>query len=234
MTMAVTYYTGDVVRALPGDGKRYQVAHAELCVTAAPRRLFDALRVCLRTEHVRRCSRRAGSLLAWLLIASPLAAQVSVAPSSVEPAAFERLALRVANPDASPVTHVRFGLPDVLTVLGVDAPSGWNWRLTAGTDTSATLVEWSGDSIPRGAFREFAVLVRLASDVRDVTLVMPVEVTHVDGHTVTWTRGGDSRPPTVAIRATTGLSVRGAVALAGGALGVAALALVLALHRRAG
>jgi uncharacterized protein YcnI len=161
-----------------------------------------------------------------------LAAQVSVAPASVEPAAFERLALRVANPDSSPVTRVRLEIPDVLTVLGVDAPAGWTWRLTAGTDTSAAAVEWWGDSLPRGAFREFALLARPASDVRDITLVFPVWVEHADGRTVRWTRGGDARPPTVSMRATTGLSGRGAVALAGGALGLAALALVIALHRR--
>jgi uncharacterized protein YcnI len=170
----------------------------------------------------------------WSLIPAFAAAQVAVAPSSVEPAAFERLALRVANPDSSPVTRVRLEIPDVLTVLGVDAPAGWAWRLAAGTDTSAAAVEWFGDSLPQGAFREFPVLVRPGSDVRDITLVFPVWVEHADGRTIGWTRGGDARPPTVSIRATTGLSVRGAVALAGGAIGLAALALVLALHRRAG
>jgi len=172
--------------------------------------------------------------LLWCMGPALLAAQVSVAPSTVEPAAFERLALRVANPDPSPVTRVRLEIPDVLTVLGVDAPQGWAWLLTPGSDTSAAFIVWSGDSLPQGAFREFALLVRPASDVRDITLVFPASVEHADGRTVTWTRGGDARPPTVSIRATTGLSVRGVVALAGGALGVAALALMLALHRRAG
>lgn len=175
-----------------------------------------------------------GCALLWCVGPAPLTAQVSVAPSSVAPAAFERLALRVANPEPSPVTRVRLEIPDVLTVLGVDAPHGWFGRLVAGTDTSAAAVEWSGDSLAQGAFREFAVLVRPASDVRDITLVFPVRLEHADGRALAWTRGGDARPPTVSIRATTGLSVRGAVALAGGALGVAALALVLALHRRAG
>jgi len=165
---------------------------------------------------------------------APLAAQVSLAPASVEPAAFERLALRVANPDASPVTRVRMEVPDVLTVLGVDAPAGWTWSLVAGTDTSATAVEWSAGTLEQGAFREYAVLVRAGSDVRDITLVFPVWVEHADGRGVSWTRGGDARPPTVSIRATTGLSPLGVVALAGGALGVAALALALALHRRGG
>ena len=172
------------------------------------------------------------SAVVWNIGLAPLAGQVSVAPSSIEPAAFERLALRVANPDSSPVTLVQMEIPDVLTVLGVDAPPGWDWRLAAATDTSAAAIEWSGGSLAQGAFREFAVLARLASDVRDITLVFPVRVEHADGRAVTWTRGGDARPPAVSIRATTGVSARGAVALAGGALGVAALSLALALHRR--
>jgi Uma2 family endonuclease len=37
MAMAVTYYTADLVRALPDDGQRYEVVHGELLVTPAPR-----------------------------------------------------------------------------------------------------------------------------------------------------------------------------------------------------
>jgi Uma2 family endonuclease len=37
MAMAVTYYTAEMVRALPDDGKRYEVVHGELLVTPAPR-----------------------------------------------------------------------------------------------------------------------------------------------------------------------------------------------------
>jgi Uma2 family endonuclease len=37
MGMAVTYYTADLVRALPDDGRRYEVVHGELLVTSAPR-----------------------------------------------------------------------------------------------------------------------------------------------------------------------------------------------------
>jgi len=35
--VAPTYYTADMVRALPDDGKRYEVVHGELLVTPAPR-----------------------------------------------------------------------------------------------------------------------------------------------------------------------------------------------------
>lgn len=37
MAMAVTYYTAELVRALPDDGNRYEVVHGELLVTPAPR-----------------------------------------------------------------------------------------------------------------------------------------------------------------------------------------------------
>ncbi|MBE0591576.1 MAG: Uma2 family endonuclease [Gemmatimonadales bacterium] len=37
MGMAVTYYSADMVRALPDDGRRYEVVHGELLVTPAPR-----------------------------------------------------------------------------------------------------------------------------------------------------------------------------------------------------
>jgi Uma2 family endonuclease len=55
MGMAVTYYTADLVRALPDDGRRYEVVHGELLVTPAPRawhqeivtRLLVALRAYL-------------------------------------------------------------------------------------------------------------------------------------------------------------------------------------------
>jgi Uma2 family endonuclease len=34
---AMTFYTADMVRALPDDGKRYETVHGELLVTPAPR-----------------------------------------------------------------------------------------------------------------------------------------------------------------------------------------------------
>ena len=60
MGMAVTYYTADLVRALPDDGRRYEVVHGELLVTPAPRhvhqrivtRLVTALSRYLETEPV--------------------------------------------------------------------------------------------------------------------------------------------------------------------------------------
>jgi Uma2 family endonuclease len=55
---APTYYTAEMVRALPEDGNKYEVVHGELLVTPAPRmwheelwaRVFEALRAYVRTE----------------------------------------------------------------------------------------------------------------------------------------------------------------------------------------
>ncbi len=61
MGMALpTFYTADMVRALPDDGKRYETVHGELLVTPAPQawhqeivgRLYEALRVYLRHNAV--------------------------------------------------------------------------------------------------------------------------------------------------------------------------------------
>ena len=60
MGMAVTYYTADMVRALPDDGQRYEVVHGELLLTPAPRawhqeivgRLFERVRQYLRGQRI--------------------------------------------------------------------------------------------------------------------------------------------------------------------------------------
>src|SRR5213083_1003853 len=57
---APTYYTADMVRALPDDGNRYEVVHGELLVTPSPRlwhqtlvgRLYSALEGYLRDQPV--------------------------------------------------------------------------------------------------------------------------------------------------------------------------------------
>jgi len=38
---ALTYYTADMVRALPDDGQRYEVVHGELLVTPSPRAIHQ-------------------------------------------------------------------------------------------------------------------------------------------------------------------------------------------------
>jgi len=72
MGMATTtYYTADMVRALPEDGNRYETVHGELLVTPAPRplhqlalhRLHLALGTYLERERVGRTS--PGATTSW-------------------------------------------------------------------------------------------------------------------------------------------------------------------------
>lgn len=171
------------------------------------------------------------TLLALCLPASAHA-QVALTPPALEPGAFERLALRVANPAPSPVVQVRLVVPEAVAVLGVDAPPPWTGRLIPATDSTPQVVEWAGGELAPGAFREFALFTRLAADVRRADLVFPVHLTRRDGSTVAWRRGGEGAPLIVGVRGTTTVSTWGATALAGAAAGLALLALVLALHGR--
>jgi len=167
-----------------------------------------------------------------LALPLPARAQVALTPPALEPGAFERLALRVANAAPSPVVHVRLVVPDAVAVLGVDAPPGWTGRLIPVTDSTPQAVEWTGGELPTGGFREFAVFARLAADVRRADLVFLLQLTRLDGSTVSWRRGGEGAPLIVGVRGTTTVSTWGATALAGAAAGLAMLALVLALYRR--
>ncbi len=178
-----------------------------------------------------RCSAY-GLLMLALVLPLSVQAQVALTPPTLEPGAFERLALRVANAAPSPVVRVRLVVPEAVAVLGVDAPAAWAGRLVPATDSTPQAVDWAGGELPTGGFREFAVFARLAADVRRADLVFLLELTRLDGSTVAWRRGGEGAPLILGVRGTTTVSTWGATALAGAAAGLAMLALVLALHRR--
>lgn len=162
-----------------------------------------------------------------------LAAQVVLDPPSVTPAAFERFAFRVVNQSDTPTVALRVTIPEAVQVLGVGAPPGWMARLQPATDAAAPIIEWAGGRIDPGGFTEFAFLGRVAADARPGSeLIFPVRLTRANGSSVDWAWGGEGRPPTVTIRGTAVVSPAGAFALAGGAVGLAILALVLALTRR--
>ncbi len=162
-----------------------------------------------------------------------LPAQVVLDPPSVTPAAFERFAFRVANQSDTPTVAVRVTVPEAIQVLGVGAPPGWTAQLRPASDTAAPVIEWSGGQVAPGAFYEFTFLGRVAADARPGSeLIFPVRLTRAGGSTVDWAWGGAGRPPTVAIRGTAIVSPAGAFALAGAAVGLSILALVLALVRR--
>ena len=80
---APTYYTADMVRALPDDGNRYETVHGELLVTPAPRLLHQE--VVMRLAVALRAS-TAGSGIGHVL-ASP--ADISWGPDTlVQPDVF--------------------------------------------------------------------------------------------------------------------------------------------------
>ena len=65
MGMAVpVYYSADMVRALPDDGKRYETVHGELLVTPAPKHVGVVVLQCDLNRHRHR---------ATLLLEAPLA-----------------------------------------------------------------------------------------------------------------------------------------------------------------
>jgi uncharacterized protein YcnI len=162
-----------------------------------------------------------------------LGAQVVLDPQSVTPAAFERFAFRVVNQSDTPTMAVRVTVPEAIQVLGVNAPAGWTARLTPATDSAAPVIEWSGGRLERGAFDEFAFLGRVAADAKPGSeLIFPVRLTRASGATADWAWGGEARPPTVSIVGITNVSAAGAFALAGAAIGLSILAVVLALARK--
>jgi len=163
----------------------------------------------------------------------PLLLQVSIRPLSVVPAQHERIALRVVNPSDTPLVAVRIEVPSVLTVLGLDEPPGWTARLIPATDTTAQAIVWSGGALHRLEFREFAFLARPAADAKTLPLVFPVRLHRADGAVRVWGPGGIAPAPTIEISTATGITNGAAFALGAAGVGLALLALTLALRRPA-
>src|SRR5712691_5944488 len=111
------------------------------------------------------------SLLLSLASASDVAAQVSIHPGTVQPAAWERFAIRVFNQTDTPTVAVRVEVPEAIAILGVDAGRMWPFKTIAATDSTPQRIEWRGGQLIRGEFREFAFLGRLKADARQEDLV---------------------------------------------------------------
>jgi uncharacterized protein YcnI len=173
-------------------------------------------------------------ILSCCVTPGTLEAQVQLHPSRVSPAAWERFALRVVNQTDTATVAVRVSIPEKVAVLGVEPLEGWAFEIIPATDSTPQAVEWSGDSLLAGEFREFAFLGRLAGDAQKRELVFPVRLTKANGSVVEWTRGrrGAGLPPVVNVVGGAAITVWGAVGLAGGAVGIAILALALAIAAR--
>lgn len=176
-----------------------------------------------------------GVLCTLAVFSDPLSAQVAVAPAATTPAAWERFAVRVVNGADTAITSVRVAVPAAVTVLGVEPPPGWTFTVQPATDSTPLTVAWTGGTVARGEFREFVFLGRVAGDARQRQLVFPVALARTGGDTVDWAgQPGMRRPaPRVSIVGPTRLSIRGTLAVAGGAVAIALVALALALAARA-
>lgn len=165
--------------------------------------------------------------VSWALHASAVEAQVTIHPRSTTPAAWERFAVQVVNHADTAVVTVEVAVPDAITILGVETPVGWSAQTVPGTETTAQLVRWTDGVVAPGAYREFAFLGRVIGDARQRSLVFPVIVTRADGSRF------EEQRLRVSVVGRTQLSVRGVTAIAGTALGISILALVVALatHR---
>lgn len=160
-----------------------------------------------------------------------LSAQVVIQPATVTAGAITRYAVEVANLRDVAVAQVRVELPPALTVLGVDAPTGWTARFVPATDTSPQAVEWSGAALAPHDLREYAFLARLTGAAQQHLLVFPVRLRGTDGRTTDWQGAGSAPAPVVQIAGGVGVTSGGAFALAAGAFGIALLAIGLAVKR---
>ncbi len=181
------------------------------------------------------------SLQQFALIAATFAiatstayAQIDLVPKTAQPTIWERFTLRVINQREPATVEVVLVVPEVVAVLGVQAPSSaWKFEVIAPTDSTPQMIRWTGGSVGQGSFDEFAFLGRIPGDARSKELVFPVTLRREDGSETQWSRlRGEGVAPVVQIVGTTSVTPWGAVGLAGGAFGIAVIALALAVSAR--
>jgi uncharacterized protein YcnI len=173
--------------------------------------------------------------LVALLLAAPVNAQVAIAPSTTQPASWERFSLRVINQTDTPTVTVRLEVPAAISVLGVEPLQNWIFETGAVPDSGPTVITWRGGSVRRGEFGEFVFLGRLKGDARQEDLVFPVRIERANGSVVEWRhgRGADYAAPRVEVAGTVRMSGSAPVFLSVLAMGIALVAVVLAIAARA-
>ena len=161
-------------------------------------------------------------------------AQIDLVPKTAQPTIWERFTLRVINQRDLATVEVELVVPEIVAVLGVQAPSSaWAFEVIAPTDSTPQVIRWTGGSVGQGSFDEFVFLGRIPGDARSKELVFPVTLRRVDGSETHWSRlSGEAVAPVVQIVGTTSVTPWGAVGLAGGAFGISVLALALAVSAR--
>ena len=176
-------------------------------------------------------------LLLLFAVSAPASAraQVAVHPMTTTPAAWERFALRIINQTDTSTVAVRIEVPEALGILGVEADPAWTFRVIPQTDSTAAAIEWTGGAVGRGEFREFAFQGRVQADAKQNDLVLPVRITRANGSVVEWRNypGRDYAAPRVRVVGTVSVSGRGAMMMAGVAVGISLLTLIIVLGGRA-
>jgi len=171
------------------------------------------------------------------VLAGPAAAQVMVSPQVTTPASWERYAIRVINQTDTATVSVRVEVPEIIFLLGVEPKAGWTVQVIPATDSTRQAVSWTGGSVTRGQFSEFAILGRLDPNAKREPLGFPVRIQRANGSVVEW-RGRFGEPyaaPRVEIKGSVAISQSGAIAMAasGIALGILAIIIAVALGTRA-
>ena len=170
------------------------------------------------------------------LAVSPAAAQVAVNPVITTPAAWERFSVRVINQTDTPTVAVRVEVPAAVMVLGVEPKSGWTFQVVPSVDSGPAVITWTGGSIRKGEYGEFPFLGRLEAQARQEELVFPVRIQRANGSAAEWRRprGEPYEAPRVEIAGTVRVSPAGQLVMAGAAIGIAILALVVAIANKTG
>jgi uncharacterized protein YcnI len=173
--------------------------------------------------------------LALILSALPARAQVAIDPMTTTPAAWERFGLRIINQTDTPTVMVRVEVPSAAMVLGVERKAGWTFETSQLPDSGPTVITWRGGSVERGEFGDFPFLARLKADARQQDLVFPVRIERANGSVVEWRgrQGQDYAAPRVQVAGTVRVSPTGSLMLASLAMGLAIVALIVAIARGA-
>lgn len=170
-------------------------------------------------------------LLVATLAAAPAAAQVAVSPQVTTPAEWERYSIRVINQTDTATVAVRVEVPEVIQILGVEPRPGWVVQTQPATDTTRQSISWTGGSVTRGQFGEFAFLGRLEANAKKGDMTFPVRIERANGSVVEWRRrpGEPYAAPRVNIAGSVSISQTGSIAMAGAAVGLAIIAIILAI-----
>ncbi|MSR06035.1 MAG: DUF1775 domain-containing protein [Gemmatimonadetes bacterium] len=168
-----------------------------------------------------------------LLIGAPaaLCAQVSVSPNVTTPAAWERFAIRVINQTDTATVAVRVEVPEIIMLLGVQPKPGWTVQTVPATDSTPNVITWTGGTVAKGQFDEFAFLGRLDPNAKEEALGFPVQIKRANGSVVDWRKrpGELYSAPRVQIGGTVSISPAGQIALSVAAVGLAIVSIILTI-----